>query len=78
MAELVVAGSAIGIISAGIQVWRGLISYYESWQGCHKDIYTTVETIATFSGILKIVLAALERQIDQEAPLSKQIDDTVS
>lgn len=78
MAELAVAGSAIGIISAGIQVWWGLISYYEPWKGCHKYIYTTVETIATFSGILEIFPAVLENQIDKEAPLNKYIDDIVS
>ena len=78
MAELAAAGSAVGIISAGIQVCQGLISYYDSWKRCHKDICNTVETIATFSGILKTILAILERQTERAAPLNRQIDDVVA
>lgn len=78
MAELAVAGSAIGIISASIQVCQGLISYYDSWKGCHQDIANTADTIATFSGILKTVIAVLERQGDGRALFNKQIDDVVS
>ena len=78
MAELAVAGSAIGIISASIQVRQGLVSYYDSWKGCHQDIANTAETIATFSGILKTVLAVLERQGDGRAIFDKQIDDVMS
>lgn len=78
MAELAAAGSAVGIISLGVQVCQGLISYYEVWKGRHKDIADTAESIATFSGILKTVLAVLDRQVDKIAPLNKQIDDVVS
>ena len=78
MAELAVAGSAVGIVSLGIQVCKGLISYYDSWKGCHKDIANTVQTITTFSGILETVLAVVKRQEDKNAPLNKQIDDIVS
>lgn len=78
MAELAVAGSAFGVISAGIQVCQGLISYYDSWKGCHEDIANTAETIAAFSGILKTVLAVLEKKVEKRAPLNKQIDEIVS
>lgn len=78
MAELAAAGSAVGIISAGIQVCQGLISYYDSWKGCHQDIANTAETIATFLGILETVLAVLERQGGGKPLLNKQVDDVVS
>ena len=78
MAEFAVAGSAVGVISAGIQACQGLISYYDSWKECHQDIANTAETIAAFLGILRTVLAVLGRQDDKRAALNKQIDEIVS
>lgn len=78
MAEFAVAASAFGVITAGIQVCQGLISYYDSWKECHQDIANTAETIATFSGILETVLAVLEKRVEKGARLNKQIDGIVS
>ncbi|KAK4892915.1 hypothetical protein LTR27_008643 [Elasticomyces elasticus] len=33
-----IAGSAVGIVSLGIQVCQGLLQYYGDWKGYHKDI----------------------------------------
>ncbi|KAK3615538.1 hypothetical protein LTR56_026528 [Elasticomyces elasticus] len=32
-----IAGSAVGIVSLGIQVCQGLLQYYGDWKGYHKD-----------------------------------------
>ena len=39
-------GSAVAIISLETQAYQGLILCYESWNGCHKDIADTADTIA--------------------------------
>lgn len=49
MAEFGVAGSAVGVISLGIQVCQGLLQYYGGWKGGREDVasmYSSVENLA--------------------------------
>ena len=41
-----VAGSAVSIVSLGIQVCQGLLDYYDSWRGYKTDVNTAHECIA--------------------------------
>lgn len=41
-----VAGSALGVVSVGIQVCQGLLSYYNAWRSYNSQIshcYNTIE-----------------------------------
>ncbi|KAF4438243.1 hypothetical protein FACUT_5108 [Fusarium acutatum] len=49
---LSVAGSAVGIISLGIQVCQGLISYLQSFNGQDQDIQDSLKDIQTVISIL--------------------------
>ena len=40
------AGSAVGIVSLGIQVCQGLLDYYHSWKSYRTDINTAYDCIA--------------------------------
>jgi hypothetical protein len=49
---LSVAGSAVGIISLGIQVCQGLISYLQSFKSQDQDIQDSLNDIQTVTSIL--------------------------
>ncbi|KAF5544481.1 hypothetical protein FPHYL_10971 [Fusarium phyllophilum] len=49
---LSVAGSAVGIISLGIQVCQGLISYLQSFKGQDQDIQDSLNDVQTVISIL--------------------------
>jgi hypothetical protein len=53
MAELGVVGSAVGIVSLGIQVCQGLLKYYGAWKDSQKDISTMYTSVNNFISILK-------------------------
>ena len=62
-----VAGSAIGIASLGIQICRGLLSYYDGWKSSTSDIGSAYASIADLSKTLTLLVASLEReQLDEE------------
>ena len=62
MVELGIAGTAVGIISVGIQVCQGMLSYYESWKSCHKDIENTSRSIKSLVETLGHLSKAFENQ----------------
>ena len=41
-----ITGSAVGIVSLGIQVCQGLLNYYDSWKSYRTDISTAYDGIA--------------------------------
>ncbi|KAF5545134.1 hypothetical protein FMEXI_6185 [Fusarium mexicanum] len=49
---LSVAGSAVGIISLGIQVCQGLVSYLQSFKGQDQDIRDSLNDVQTVISIL--------------------------
>ena len=53
-----VAGSAVGVISLGIQVEQGLLKYYASW----KDQDADISRICASLGSLRGTLAAISEQ----------------
>lgn len=69
-----VAGSAVGVISLGIQVCQGLLAYYDSWKGCHQDIETTSKSIASLSEILERVSRVAGNQSNEGEAVDKQVN----
>ena len=79
MAEaLGVAGSAVGVISLGIQVCQGLLAYYDSWKGCHQDIADTLRSVASLDKTLKYLREIVEDQIKPGESIEQQIGDIVA
>jgi hypothetical protein len=68
-----VAGSAVGIVSLGIQITQGLIKYYGSWKGQDIDIASICASLDSLSETLKI----LEKTIQPPARFNKDIKDNV-
>jgi len=59
MAGLDVAGGAVGIISLGIQVCQGLLSYYHDWKSYGGNIDGTYKTIAGLEKTFKLINESL-------------------
>ena len=72
-----VAGSAVGIISLGIQVCHGLLAYYESWKGCHQDIENTSKSITSLTETLELVSRVVKTKTGQGEPAEQQISSIV-
>ena len=60
MAELGVAGSAVGIISLGIQVCQGLIQYYGSWKDAPKDVTQMCKSVWNLEETLKVLKVTIK------------------
>ncbi|KAF5972316.1 hypothetical protein FCOIX_9393 [Fusarium coicis] len=63
---LSVAGSAVGIISLGIQVCQGLISYLQSFKSQDQDIQDSLNDIQTVTSILYSLKGVLPK-VDKSA-----------
>ncbi|KAL9609925.1 MAG: hypothetical protein Q9167_005343 [Letrouitia subvulpina] len=62
-----VAGSAVGIISLGLQVTQSLVSFYMSCKGQESDLNHTTKNLSDLEGILKSLNDALrERKFQEE------------
>ena len=71
------AGSAVGVISLGIQACQGLLAYYDSWKGCHQDIENTSKSIASLTETLELVSRVVETKTGQGDPTKQQISSLV-
>jgi hypothetical protein len=68
-----IAGSAVGIVSLGIQITQGLLKYYGSWKGQDIDIASICASLDSLSESLKI----LEKTIQPPTRFNKNIKDNV-
>lgn len=57
-----VAGTAVGVISLGIQVCQGLVDYYRAWEGQAEETKVTMENIAHEQQILELLQSTLAKQ----------------
>jgi hypothetical protein len=60
MAELAVAGSAVGIISLGIQACQGLLQYYGSWKDAPKGVTQMCKSVQNLEETLKVLKATIK------------------
>lgn len=61
MAEaLGVAGSAVGIISLGIQVCQGLIEYYGSWKDAPKYVARMCKSVRSLEETLEVLKVTIK------------------
>lgn len=65
MAELGVAGSAVGVVSLGIQVCQGLVSYLHDYKDYDGDIAAAYGKVEDLAATLELVLGVLnEHSLD--------------
>ncbi|KAF5252645.1 hypothetical protein FANTH_2540 [Fusarium anthophilum] len=71
---LSVAGSAVGIISLGIQVCQGLISYLQSFKGQDQEIQDSLNDVQTVTSILCALKGILPKvdKCSSETPVIRQ------
>jgi hypothetical protein len=55
-----VAGSAVGIISLGIQAAQGILWYYRAWKDQDGDISRMCSSLDNLIGTLKVLLKTIE------------------
>ena len=79
MAEVFgVAGSAVGVISLGIQVCQGLLTYYDSWKACHQDIENTSKSIASLTVTLEHILNVVEKRTIQDESIEQHVSNILA
>ena len=62
-----VASSAVGIASLGIQVCRGLLTYYDAWRVYNSDMSSVYDSIDDLGRTLALLKASLESdKLDEE------------
>ncbi|KAK5129067.1 hypothetical protein LTR85_000400 [Meristemomyces frigidus] len=61
MAELGIAGSAVGVASLGIQICQGLLKYYNSWKDYNEDIAAAYGSVEALEETCEFLVKALNR-----------------
>ena len=75
MAEI--AGTAVGIISLGLQVCRGLVSYYEAYQGQDEKVADILRDISALNSSLKAIQRCLSKLSSRQLETIAQAGDSV-
>lgn len=75
MAEI--AGSAVGIISLGIQVCSGIVRYYEFWKDSRKDVATMCQSVESLGKTLEILLVTLNNE-DLSETAAKNVSSSIA
>jgi ankyrin repeat domain-containing protein 50 len=73
---LTIAVSVVGIVSLGIQVCQGLVSYYGSWKDGRQDISRTLRSVEGLQATLEQLSAVLPR-LNGNAGAAKTVEDNV-
>jgi hypothetical protein len=68
-----VAGSAVGVISLGIQTAQGILWYYGAWRDRDDDVLTMCASLDNLKGTLDVLLKA----ITPPAAFSKDVKENV-
>lgn len=55
MAELGVVGSAVGVVSLGLQTCHGLLKYYGSWKNGRKDVAAMCDLVESLAKTLTLL-----------------------
>ena len=72
------AGTAVGIVSLGLQVSQGLITYYSHFKSFHEDISNITRSLETFRGILQCLDEPLRRVEVEESGMPEQVRNAVA
>jgi uncharacterized protein YaaN involved in tellurite resistance len=75
MAE--VAGTAVGIISLGIQVCQGLVSYYQDYKGQDEKVGDILRDVLTLSNTLEAIQNCLSKLNSSQLDTIAQAEDSI-
>lgn len=78
MSGLEVAGSAVGIVSLGIQVAGGLLKYYGSWKDYDVDIFNLCATLGNLSDVLDTLLQTVEPPARFDKSITHTVERNIS
>jgi 5-bromo-4-chloroindolyl phosphate hydrolysis protein len=67
-----VAGRAVGVISFGLSVCQGLITYYGQYKSFHKDIHEATPHLDNMDCILKALMNTAKQSELQNASLTAE------
>ena len=76
MAE--VAGTAVGVISLGIQVCQGIISYYEAYKGQDEKAADILQDVSTLSKTLEAMQNCLSKPSLRQLDTIAQAEDSIA
>jgi hypothetical protein len=66
-----IAGSAVGIVSLGLQTCHSLLTYYEDWKDHHVEIEKTYDRVSDLEKSLTLMRSQLEDKKLGEAPVQR-------
>ena len=75
-----VAGTAVGVISLGIQVTQSLVSFYNSYEGQDSDLTHTTDTLNSLLGIFQSLKKTLSDRkfLANEQDLVQNIETSIN
>ncbi|KAF2490770.1 hypothetical protein BU16DRAFT_585146 [Lophium mytilinum] len=68
-----ITGSAVGVISLGLQVCQGVITYYSNFRALGDDIATIIQKTESLNGLLQVLEAPLKKVECDTNPISAQV-----
>ncbi len=71
------AGTAIGVVSLGLQVCHGVIQFYDAWRSQDADVRSTCDLISSLEAMFASLRAELEKKPLGESNLSAQVKDSI-
>ncbi|KAK5679281.1 hypothetical protein LTS10_008096 [Elasticomyces elasticus] len=76
MAEI--AGSAVGVVSLGIQVCQGLLQYYGDWKGYHKDIEASHKAVQGLTETFVLLAQVLSGNVAVNDDQRRNVENCVA
>ncbi|KAK6421215.1 hypothetical protein LTR81_005891 [Elasticomyces elasticus] len=76
MAEI--AGSAVGVVSLGIQVCQGLLQYYGDWKGYHKDIEASHKAVQGLTETFVLLAQVLNGNVAVNDDQRRNVENCVA
>ena len=77
MAEFAAAGSAVGVISLGLQVCSGLVKYFHAYKDYGKDAVTIIRRIESLSNLLEYLDSVLRHSSFDDSHGARLVDDQI-
>ncbi|KAF1993541.1 hypothetical protein P154DRAFT_625367 [Amniculicola lignicola CBS 123094] len=69
-------GTAVGVVSLGLQVCEGLLKYYRAWEGYQGDIEETNKVIVNLEKTFTVLAGTLQKQ--SQTTLTANVEDCLT
>lgn len=71
------AGSAVGIVSLGLQVCQGIITYYSRWKDYTAETRSTYESVEQLRGIFDALRVTLESNPLENGSVAEKVRSSI-